>query len=365
MSDAPAPGAVRGLRLFRTDENVREIEALAELLGGRAGLGVLDDLKFSARRSLVGRLLGRRVSAALTWNRHDRRDPRWWPQGLTTSAGASATSRSLANRRILAATWYSKSIGGHGHGSRVSFLDLDTMRYRHVLLVIPELDVDGSLQLRSVDIHAGGIAWVGPWLHIAATTQGFVSARVDDIMRIPGDDDAEPDALNVSGGAVSAFSHRYILPVRFAHQARTDTGHRKLRYSFLSVNRDSDPPTLLAGEYGTDRAISRLAHFPLQPRGLLVTGSDGWSDPASLDLGGLARMQGAVRVDGTYYISVSRSGLFPGSVYVGRPGRFRHHWLAVPPGPEDLTHWPDTDEIWTLTEHPHRRWLVALDRSRL
>lgn len=364
MADVAPPETGHGLRLFRTEENAREIAALAELLGGSAGLGVLDDLKFSARPSRVGRLLGRKVSRAITWNRYDRRDPRWWPQGLATSALAS--SRAVAGRRVLAATWYSKPVGGRAHGSRVSFLDLDTLRYRHVLLVVPEFDVTGGLTLRSLDIHAGGIAWVGRWLHIAATTRGFFTARVDDIMRVPGDDDLMPDELGVSEAGVASYSHRYVLPVRFAYQARADGGHRSLRFSFLSVDRVSDPPVLLAGEYGTNRAVSMLAHFPLHPEsGLLVTGSDGWSRPVRLELGGLARMQGALRVGDDYYASVSRSGFFPGSMYAGRPGSFRHHRLAVPPGPEDLTRWPDTDELWTLTEHPRRRWLVAMDRSRL
>ena len=50
-------------------------------------------------------------------------------------------------------------------------------------------------------------------------------------------------------------------------------------------------------------------------------------------------------------------------MHVGEPGAWRAHRFAVPMGPEDLTWWPSRDELWTLTEHPHRRWLVALDRA--
>ena len=55
----------------------------------------------------------------------------------------------------------------------------------------------------------------------------------------------------------------------------------------------------------------------------------------------------------------------PGSVYVGRPGAWRRHRWAVPMGPEDLTYWPSTDGLWSLTEHPRRRWVFAMRRSRL
>ncbi len=60
----PAPGAspdrpayVEGVHLQRTDENVREIAALAAVLGEPTGLdGLLDDLKYQARRSRLPRL---------------------------------------------------------------------------------------------------------------------------------------------------------------------------------------------------------------------------------------------------------------------------------------------------------------------
>ena len=102
-----------------------------------------------------------------------------------------------------------------------------------------------------MSIHAGGIVWAGPYLHIAATSRGFVTARVDDIMRVPGDDD-HPDKFGLEGTTLYSFGHRYVLPVRFTYQAYTDKGHDKLRYSFLSLDRRSDPPALIAGEYAVD-----------------------------------------------------------------------------------------------------------------
>ena len=127
-----------GIQLVRTSENVEEIDALATRLGGRVGLeAVLDDLDRRGRRTLAP---GRKVHRAWTWDRHDRRDPQWWPQGVTTSADASDTEE-IAGRSVVAVAWYAKALPGdeHGQGSRVSFLDLATRRYRHVLLVVPRL----------------------------------------------------------------------------------------------------------------------------------------------------------------------------------------------------------------------------------
>ena len=83
-----------GVHLRRTDENVREIDALGTLLGGAVGVdAVLADLNRKASRTfLLGRgRLGRAVDWGFAWDREDRRDERWWPQGVTTSADASDT----------------------------------------------------------------------------------------------------------------------------------------------------------------------------------------------------------------------------------------------------------------------------------
>jgi len=366
MTTASEPPDVVGVHLRRTDENVREIAALAEVLGEPAGLdGLLDDLKWDLRRSRAPRLLGRAVREAYRWDAYDERDVQWYPQGISTSADASDTE-DIAGRRVLVTTWYSTGRDGVKRGSRVSVVDLDSGRYRHVLLVVPVLDASGALTLRPMSIHAGGIVWAGPHLHVAATARGFVTARVDDIMRVPGDDD-HPDRLGVEGTSFHSYGHRYVLPVRFTYQAFADEGHEKLRYSFLSLDRRSDPPALIAGEYALRRdATRRLARYELDPATWqLATGEDGSSRPLAIEDGGVRQMQGAVMAGGRYHVSVSRGRLTPGSVWSGRPGSMRERRWALPMGPEDLSYWPSTDRIWSVTEHPRRRWIVAMDRRWL
>lgn len=363
MTTASEPPFVQGVHLQRTDENVREIEALAGLLGEPAGLGgLLDDLKYDVRRSRVPRLLGRAVREAYRWDDHDERDVQWYPQGISTSADSSDTG-DIDGRRVVVTTWYSTGRDGIKRGSRVTFVDLDSGRYRHVLLVSPVFDEAGNLTLRPMSIHAGGIVWAGPYLHVAATNRGFVTARVDDIMRVAGDDD-HPDRFGIEGTSIYSFGHRYVLPVRFTYQAFTDEGHDKLRYSFMSLDRRSDPPALVAGEYAVDPdATTRLARYRLDPETWqLSTGDDGFSRPLAVDDGGVRQMQGAVIAAGRYHVTVSHGPWMPGTVCAGQPGSMRVHRLALPMGPEDLSYWPSTDRIWSLTEHPRRRWIVAMDR---
>lgn len=350
---------LRGVHLRRTEENTDETDALAGLLGGRAGLAaVLADLNRQGRRAWSG--WGRAVERAVTWDRADRRDPDWWPQGISSSADCGRDVE--GGRRVLVVSWYSKS----GRGARLTFLDLDTLRYRHVLLVVPSFD-RGRLRLAPLTVHAGGVVWAGPYLHVAATARGIVSCRPDDVLRVP-DGLGRPGvaALSADPTGVATHGYRYVLPVRFRYTAHALEGHERLRYSFLSLDRSQpEQPALVAGEYGRGRQSTRLARFPLDPESFhLVTGDDGFSRPVAVDEGGVVQMQGAVVVGGRHYVTTSHGPWTPGSVWSGRPGELRRHRWATPIGPEDLTWWPSTDTLWTVTEHPRRRWVVAMPRSR-
>lgn len=352
------------LHLRRTDANEAEIAALTTLLGGAAGLaGVLDNLKYRARHAVLPGLLGRAVSAGIRFDRYDQADQRWWPQGISSSADASATGVVCGDRRVLVTTWYAKPVTGVHQGSRVTFLDLDTLKYRHVLLVDAHLDENGALALEPVRIHAGGIVWHGPWLHIAATGAGFVTCHIDDILRVAGDD-RRPDDFGVQGdGKIASFGHRYVLPVRFRYRAYAHGTERRLRYSFLSLDRSQDPPVLLAGEYGRTGQSTRIARYPLDPdTQLLATDHDGRSHPAVLE-DGVNQMQGVLLIDGTYYASVSQGPWMSGAMYVGPPGQLAPHSFALPMGPEDLSYWPSADTIWSISEHPRRRWIFAVRRQ--
>jgi hypothetical protein len=360
---AVADSAGPGVHLVRTEENVDEIEALAALLGGRAGLPVLlGDLDRRARRTLAP---GRAVHRALTWDAADRRDRRWWPQGVSTSADASDTE-DVEGRRMLVVSWYAKDLPGEPggqQGSRLTFLDLASRRYRHVLLVVPAV-IDGRLVLEPLRVHAGGVVWCGPYLHIAATARGVITCRVDDLLRVPDDGAGDAERLGVDEDRVSSYGYRYVLPVRFAYRAMTDDGLERLRYSFLSLDRGATPPELVVGEYGNSAQTRRLARFPLDPETLfLAEGADGVSRPLVVEDGGVVRTQGAAIAHGRWYLTASTGHWVPGSVYVGQPGSFRRHRWATPMGPEDIAWWPSTDLLWSVTEHPRRRWIYSMKRS--
>jgi hypothetical protein len=297
------------VHLLRTPDLTAEVDALAARHGGRVGLAaVLGDLDRRLRRTWAPCLTPHR---AWTWDRVDRRDSTWWPQGVAVQPDGPH----------VATTWYAK-----GGGVRVSLLDPARRRYRHVTLVVPT--ATGHEPLKA---HAGGLAWHGSRLYVAATRAGLWVCETADVVRA-GDD--------------------YLLPVRHQLTPRADDGDEPLRFSFVTVDDATDPPCLVVGEYGSRRQTRRIAEMPI----------DG--GPATLVAHDVLRAQGIARVRGRVYLSSSHGPWGLGSIWSGAPGELREHRWALPMGPEDLTHDAHTDRLWTVTEHPWRRWVVSMRRSR-
>lgn len=367
------------MHLQRSEDRVAEVDALADRLGGRVGLrGVLGDLDRRARAVTVP------APAAVwgfRWDREDMRTRRWWPQGITTSADAvthpvdspadspaDGPVDTFEGRSVLVTSAYSRGVDGVNQGARLSVVDLTdpaAIRYRHVLLVEPFLRDDGAVDVRPVQVHAGGIVWHGDHLHVTGTNRGISSFRLSDIVRAPAGDPSRLRFRDRSPTAVDAFGHRYLLPVRFTYDARTDAEQPRLRYSFASVDRSVSPHQLVVGEYAHRAGPTRLARFQVDPATSLLTAApDGRAVPVSLDDAGVLGMQGATVVRGTWFVTTSRGRYRLGSVWVGRPGELREHRHQLPVGPEDIAYWPERDQLWSLSEYPGARYVFAMARSR-
>jgi hypothetical protein len=326
------------VHLRRTEENAAAIDALVRQHGGRAGVqGVVEAADRTAVRVPVPGLC---VDWGFRWDDHDVASTRWWPQGITNSAHVPGV-----DRRLLATSWYAKD----GRGSRISVIDLETLRYRHVLLVTPT--AGGWRGFEPLDVHAGGLVWAGPYLHVAGTRRGLSTCLMDDITEV------EPGP--------ASFGHRFVLPVRFAYDAADDRD--QMRYSFLSLDRSTAVPHLVAGEYARGDMTRRLVRYPLDPETFhLAVEQDGVSRPVSFDERGVGHMQGVVIVRGRFYVTTSRGRWRLGAVKVGEPGTFRTHRQATPVGPEDLCYWEDDgDRLWSQTEYPTRRFVFCMRRCAL
>jgi hypothetical protein len=360
------------VHLLRSDDRVAEVDAFVARVGGRVGLrGVLADLDRTARAVTVP---APAATWGFRWDREDMRSQRWWPQGITTSADSAtaagpggASGGTFDGRAVLVTSAYSQTLDGVNQGARLSVVDLtdqDAIRYRHVLLVEPFFRDDGAVDVRPVRVHAGGIVWHGDHIHVAGTTRGFSSFRLDDIVRVP-TGDASRLRVRESPAAVDAFGYRYLMPVRFTYDAGSGQGSTKMRYSFASVDRSASPHHLVVGEYAHRSGPTRLARFAIDPAtSLLSAAPDGRSVPVTLQDAGVFGMQGATVVHGTWFLTTSRGRYRLGSIWVGAPGDFREHRHQLPVGPEDITYWPERDQLWSLSEYPGARYVFAMSRSR-
>lgn len=308
-------------------------------LGRRVGLtGTLERLDRTGSNADVP---GRPDAIGLTWDDEDRETTAWMPQGISTSYDADGTADPDGPTTVLV-SWYARDAAGRDAACRVSVLDRrDGIRYAHVRLLEPYHPWWGQqTRVRQVPVHAGGIVWWGSTLLVASTRGGLRTFDLDDIvLRDDGD---------------------LVLPQSGACVASTGTGEPPLRYSFLSLDRsEPDQPWLVAGEYRRSGARTRLARFALDPRsGVPVDG------PAvEVVAAGLASMQGATRIDGTYHVSASHGASRPGHLYVGDgPTGFTRLAGVLPIGPEDLSYDAGTDRLWTVTEYPGRRYVIAVPR---
>lgn len=373
--DGPAPALVPG-----TDQ-VEVNARLAEACGGAVGLsGVLADLNRVGEPAWAP---GEAVSHAFTWDREDARSSRWWPQGITSSSEARlAGGDGWSGPPLLVTTSYAKSVGGLEKGCRITVADLTDpgrVRYRHVLLTRAVVGDDGHVDLRPVRAHAGGVVWHGPWLYVAATRQGVLAFHLDDLVPVaPWPADRVGRSATAREERPAGFGHAYALPLRRHLAPPHDAGGPPMRYSFLSLARSGVGPheraALLAGEYDSGGGTRRLVAYDLDRSGQPTL--DGSGRALSTPVGvGVERMQGAVWLPGPdagpdagpgwrggrLVVSASNGRYRGGHLWTGPPGDLTKHAGVLPVGPEALTAWPERRQLWTLTEYPGLRFVVAVD----
>jgi hypothetical protein len=337
----------RRIGLSRGDTDAALLTAWGRAAGRPAGIrDLLRDLDLRARPA---RLRWTRTAAAFGWDEPDARTRSWVPQGVTTSADAFPDG-TVHGREVVAAGWYRRTESGPDQAARVTFVDVTDpgdVRYRHVLLAEPAWGDAGRPVTRPVPVHAGGIVWYGDLLYVAGTYGGLRVFDLADLVRV------DPAQEGCS----------YVLPQRWTYAPAYDR-QAWLRFSFASLDRTSQPPSLLAGEYSRGGRAARVARFPLDPVTGLLDQAGEAAEPVHTFALGLARMQGIACVRGTYYVSSSNGRYGRGHLWVGDPRRgFRPHRWALPAGPEDLGVQWARGLLWSLTEWPGRRAMFALRAS--
>ena len=291
------------------------------------------------------------------WEAGDQSVTYWVPQGITPGVTAGG-------KKMIAASWHydeahiaddpnPPQVGGD-KGIRVAFADVSTLGgdipYRLVLFV----EQDPAAGFRSINIHAGGVAWVGPYLYVADTGHGV---RVFDLTRILKVSTAAGcgDTIGANAGVYCAFGYGYILPQvgAFSFPSGLSSVCKPL-FSFISYDATSNPPSIVSGEYDNDTVTgiySRLVRWPLDPAtSKLAPGQTGAVHPIEAFYAGNRNLQGAASVNGKLFLDSTRynGALFTGSVnqaskvYKATSGQ----WVYMAEGIQRA----DDGLMWVITE---------------
>lgn len=326
---------------------------------------VLGDLNRTATPIATGALPGDApgVRQAFGWQSGDNGVAYWIPQGITGS-GDAVTGGRVDGRRVLMVSWYYDPAGDPGStvdkGVRVAVVDATDptdVRYRFVLLVDPVV-VDGHASFAPVPVHAGGLAWVGHYLYVVHTGVGFRVFDLDHVMKV----DTSVDAIgyDATTDAYHAHGYAYVLP-------QVDTVAQVSacapRFSFVSVDRTSTPPSLLSGEYDATSITGRLYRWPLDAAtGRLQVVGDGRVIADRAWWSGHSHLQGGLALDDTVWLSSSKPPGAGGDLYHAREGA-PSQTFGWSDSPEDLSYDPVDASLWSLSEAAGARYVFAVDRA--
>jgi len=370
-ADTPHGGGVPGracqFRLVDTDMWDRSAE-LIDAMRTCDGTGTTSDVVAPVLRvgSFVDAEAGilestENVGLAFEWDTADAATKDWYPQGISGAADASPEGL-LHGREVIAVSWYYDGEGPN-QGVRVSFVDIGGttdghLLYQHVLLVTPDEGPDGPT-FSPARIHAGGIAWVGPYLYVADTIHGF---RVFDTTRILAVSDGRSDYIgyHADDHAYYAYGYRHVLPQVGAYELADDGCFAK--FSSVSLDHDEAGPSLVSSEYRRSEYSAMVLRWPLDGD-RLRTDASGVVMASEAVFSQERRVQGVASIDGTIWISAAAQLDMPGVLFELREDEpsVAHPW---PVGAEDLMHDPHRDVLWCLTEFANRRLVFAVDLDR-
>jgi hypothetical protein len=335
----------------------------------------------------------------------DDTTPRWWPQGMSSTGTADGADGAVQDKRVTAVAWHYKTFKINEADDyeandkcrtnnllKLTLIDRDTQKYRHILLVEP---TENGADFKFVTGHGGGIVWYGNYIYVTDTSNGI---RVFDIGKL-GKVDTYGSGLNTYGfdgtGKSSACGYPYVLPqVHYYKQAAPPPSGGcdedavsgtpaadSLCYSWLSLDKSGGSPyKLVTGEWFGKAAGGRVVRYQLNPT-------------SASTYPGLLNMSGGKTVIQDAYAASRYTGLQGGMTWTDsagllnfafhkgcslQPAVFSHTWVGdtraatacnravgeteyangnwAAGTPQALSYWPklgaaQVEELWGLTEH--------------
>lgn len=323
------------------------ISALAGVLPVRTVTDVLGDLNRTGTRvtSIPGLSS---ITNGVRWETGDENVTYWIPQGITGSGDAVAGT--IGGRRVVLVSWYYEG-AAPDKGVRIAFLDVTsiaTPTYRFALLVEPFMNGTRP-DFRAVNVHAGGLAWIGDLLYVPDTGNGFRVFDMSHVFEVA----TGTDTIGYSGGSYYAHQYKYVIPQIGAYQ---EVSRCNPLYSFTALDRATTPPSLVSGEYVSGSPVGRLFRWALDPATHHLAGGT-YVIPSEAFYSGQDNIQGAVPAYGHWLLSSSAPAGGAGALYSVDPGASRTFgWSDAP---EDLYVDVGTGQLWSLSEAVGARYVFS------
>ncbi|WP_200309188.1 hypothetical protein [Streptomyces adelaidensis] len=327
------------------------------------------------------------VSRAYCWDPADAANAKWLPRSVATSR----------NNQVILSGWTHAGDDGSGvtgeEGlARVAFVDArdpGNLKYRWVLLVMPQADGKGFEAVRS---RLGGMVWYEDKLIVTAQGAESTGRRDDslyvfDLGRLLRADVTDSDAIGEVEDGWSAHHYRYAMPA-IASYTPASGGSCDARdnegvpcFGSLTLDRTSTPPSVVANEwFGPSREQhARIWRYGLDTvadrTGLLTTGRHGGVAPTEAYETEAAGVRGAFSHQGNWYVGQGAEERDArGTLWSQDENRAR---AAKCPGERtgstsyacwglhtaSLSYSPETDELWTLSGPIPERVLYSVRLS--
>jgi hypothetical protein len=270
----------------------------------------------------------------------------WRLRGITSGSDSGS-----GKPPALVAGWHWNPERAGERGTRLTFLNPMTSKYRHVLLVAARQDGNYG----AVGVHASGLAWVGDLLYVADSGHGLRVFDMNQILDLRSGqaDVGDRHLIGRHKGRSHAYGYRYVMPQVDAWQVVTPG----VRLSFVTADRSADPGLLVSGECGD--TPGRVARWPLAADGSLAS-VDGVAVAADAFRAPEAKIQGAVSYKSRWYLSQAGTGTSRGRLLVCA-GSKTPLTRPFPYGPEDLTVWREKSALWSVTDFPGRRTVFGVE----
>ncbi len=200
-----------------------------------------------------------------------------------------------------------------------------------------------------MNIHAGGIVWHKNYLYVADTSNGFRVFDMNKIIEVSVVDNVIGRQAN---GTYAAYNYRYVLPQVGKYFS---CGTCCNTFSSVSLDKSTNPYSLLSGFYSADRIDGTVYRWNLNEQGRLQT-TQNVVRPVEGIYMGISHMQGILSHQGVYFAAQSGSGNDHyrfGALNQGISN------IVVANGIEDLYYIPESDRLWSLTERAGSRVVFA------